>query len=168
MTVKARNNPFCPQSRQRDGNRCRCDENQNACCVGTSLRIDVGFEQHRDEERNRREQHDERPRRFRPFRRHAVARQIARYQIEQAGHRRRARKPQNRDGADVVDRPEHIRRGNGGQGRTAHVPTPLPPRETPPAGSACVVTIELPMSMTLMMSAAVRRSFLVFRMRPIG
>ena len=31
-----------------------------------------------------------------------------------------------------------------------------------------VVTVELPMSMTLMMSAAVRRSFLVFRMRPIG
>ena len=46
--------------------------------------------------------------RARPFGRHAVSRQIARHEIEQARQRRRAGEPENGDRADVVDRAEAV------------------------------------------------------------
>ena len=70
--------------------------------------VDVRVEDDRDEEGDGGEQRHERPRGARPLRRHAVARQIARHQIEQSGHRRRAGEPQNGDRADVVDRAEQL------------------------------------------------------------
>ena len=51
---------------------------------------------------------DERPRRARPFGRHAVPRQVARHEVQQARHRRRAGEPQDGDRADVVDGAEHL------------------------------------------------------------
>ena len=88
--------------------RGRRHQHQHAGRVRAPLRLDVGVEDDRDEERDAGEQRDERPRRARPFGRHAVARQVSGHEIQQARHRRRARKPEDGDRADVVDRPEHI------------------------------------------------------------
>jgi hypothetical protein len=43
-----------------------------------------------------------------PLRRHPKARQIARDQVEHAGHRRRAREPEDEDGRQVVERAEAV------------------------------------------------------------
>ena len=43
-----------------------------------------------------------------PLRRHAVAGQVARHDVDQAGHRRGAREPQDQDAADVVDGAEAL------------------------------------------------------------
>ena len=111
------------------------------------------------------EQRHERPRRARPLGRHAVPRQVARHQIQQAGHRRCAGEPEDGDRADVVDRAEQLAevvvRQVGQRAADAS-----PPSANASGGMSSVVTIELPISSTLMMSAAVRSSFLVFRMRP--
>ena len=78
----------------------------------------------------------ERPVRLRPLRRHAVARQVARHQIEQPGHRRRAGEPQNRDRAQVVDGAERLAEMLDGRDRRARGRTPGRPPRTPPAESA--------------------------------
>ena len=62
----------------------------------------------RDEDRDRHEDQHQRPHRPRPLRRHAVARQVARHDVEQPGHRRGAGEPQDRDRRDVVDRAEGL------------------------------------------------------------
>ena len=112
------------------------------------------------------EQQDQRPRRLRPFRRHAVPRQVARHQVQQPGHRRRAGEPQDRDGAQVVDGAEdlaehavrEIRERAAGRGAAL--------ARMPRAGSAGWSRTLLPISSTLMISAAVRAASCVLRMRP--
>ena len=103
-----------------------------------------------------------------PLGRHAVARQILRHQVQQADHRRGAGEPQDRDGADVVDRAEGLAevlvrevRERAAVGRAALA-------QTASAGISIVVTMLLPTSITLIISAATVSSFLVFRMRPFG
>ena len=53
------------------------------------------------------DQHD-RPHRPAPFRRHAVAGQVAGHDVDQAGHRRGAGEPEDQDAADVVDGAEAL------------------------------------------------------------
>ena len=103
-----------------------------------------------------------------PLRRHAVAGQILRHQVQQPGHRRGAGEPEDRDRADVVDGAEHLAemlvrevRQRAPVGRTAL-------GETASAGISIVVTMLLATSITLMMSAAAVSSFRVLRMRPRG
>ena len=50
----------------------------------------------------------ERPHGPRPLGRHAVAGQVARHEVQQAGHRRGAGEPEDQDGAEVVDRAEDV------------------------------------------------------------
>ena len=83
-------------------------QHQHAGRVRAALGVDVGLEEHGDEERDRGEEQHQRPRRPGPFRRHAVARQVARHQVQQPGHRRRAGEPQDGDGAQVVDGAEDL------------------------------------------------------------
>ena len=83
---------------------------------------------------------DERPRRPRPFRRHAVARQVARHEVQQAGHRRRAGEPQNRDRAEVVDRAERLAEVLVREVRQRAAVGLAALLRTPPAGSAASVT----------------------------
>ena len=105
---------------------------------------------------------DQRPRRLRPVGRHAVARQVARHQVQQPGHRRRAGEPEDRDRAEVVDRAEHLAEvlvrevGERAAVRRAAV-------WNASGGISSVVASELPISRTLMISAAVRSSFFVLR-----
>ena len=54
------------------------------------------------------EDQHQRPHRLGPLRRHPEAGQVARHQVEQAGHRRRSGEPQDGDGAEVVERAEHL------------------------------------------------------------
>ena len=111
---------------------------------------------------------DERPVRARPFRRHAVARQVARHEVQQPGHRRRAGKPEDRDRADVVERAEAARRSARARDTPARGRRPDARAGTRRRESARAVTKLLPCSITLMISAAVRSSFFVLRMRPSG
>ena len=110
----------------------------------------------------------ERPGRARPLGRHAVARQVARHQVQQAGHRRRAGEPEDRDRADVVDACRSRCRGARAPGTRARGRRPGRRAGTPPPESARVVTKLLPISITLMISAAVASSFFVLRIRPSG
>ena len=97
-----------PVDDQRDRDRRRRHQHEDAGGVGAALRIDVGLEEDRHDERDAGEDQHERPHRLRPLRRHAVARQVARHEVEQAGHRRRAGEPQDGDRAEVVERAEHL------------------------------------------------------------
>ena len=100
------------------------------------------------------EDDDQRPVRLGPLGRHAVARQIPRHQVQQPGHRRRAGEPQDRDGADVVDRAEGLAEVLVREvGERAAVRRRRPPR-TASAGISSVVTKLLATSSTLMISAA--------------
>ena len=74
-------------SKQRDSERGGCHEDQHAGRVRAALRLHVCLENYRDEESNGGEQNDQRTRSLGPFRGHAVARQVARYKVQQTGHR---------------------------------------------------------------------------------
>ena len=95
-----------PPRGDRDRHGARGHQHQHAGRIGAGLRIDVGAEHDRDEDADAGEDHDQRPGGARPLGRHAVARQIERHQVQQAGQRRRAGEPQNGDGHQVVDRAE--------------------------------------------------------------
>ena len=102
----------------------------------------------------------------RPVRRHAVARQVLRHEVQQADHRRRAREPQNRHGAHVVNGAERLAEMLVRQvGERAAVrlrrPAGTPARDERASSRRCC-----PPACTLMMTAAVVSSFCVFRMRP--
>ena len=130
------------------------DQHEHAGGVRAALRLDVGIERDRHHERDEREDDDQRPVRARPFRRHAVARQIAGHEVEQPGERRRAGEPQHRDRADVVHGAERgaevlVREvgERASRRRTARHAAPSP-------GISTVVTTLLTISSTLMISAA--------------
>ena len=81
--------------------------------------LDVGAEDRRDGKGDQREDQHQRPGGVRPVGRHAVAGQVAGHDVEQAGHRRGAGKPENEDRRDVVDGAEAIAQevvGQVGQG----------------------------------------------------
>ena len=76
------------------------------------------------------EDQHQRPRGPGPLRRHAVARQVARHDVQQPGHRRGAGEPEDQDRADVVDRAEAVAEelvGQVGQGAAVG----LPPASSP-------------------------------------
>ena len=99
---------------------------------------------------------------------HAVAGQVARHDVEQAGHRRGAGEPEDQDRADVVDRAEAVAEQIvREEGQRAAVRLRRPPR-TAAWGISRVVTRLLGISSTLMISAAVVSSLRVLRMRPPG
>ena len=81
-------------------------QDEDAGGVRPALRVDIGAEDDRDREGDQREDKGQRTRGLRPLRGHPVARQVARHQIEQPGHRRGPGEPEDQDRADVVDRPE--------------------------------------------------------------
>ncbi len=76
--------------------------------VRAALLVHVRVEDDRDDEPDDRDEQDERSRRARPVGRHAVARQVARHEVQQAGHRGRAGEPQDRDRDQVVDAAEQL------------------------------------------------------------
>ena len=114
----------------------------------------------RDDDRDAGEDHDQRTVRARPFRRHAVARQIARHEVQQPGHRRRAGEPQDRDRRQVVDACRSRCPGARARGRRARGRRPARRAGTPPAGISTAVTKLLAISITLMISAAVEQQLL--------
>ncbi len=84
------------------------DEHQDARRVGAALGVDVGVEDPRHRERDAGEHQDQGTHGGRPLRGHAVAREVAREEVEHAGHRGRAGEPQDRDRGDVVHGPEAV------------------------------------------------------------
>ena len=114
-----------------------------------------------------REDDDERPVRLGPLRRHAVARQIPRHEVQQADQRGRAGEPQDRDRAQVVDRPEGLAEmlvrevGEGAAVRFAAERHRLRRHQRGRDDAAAD-------SITLMISAAAVSSFFVLRIRPCG
>ena len=83
-------------------------QHQHAGGVGAALRVDVGLEHHRHQEGDGGEHQHQRPHGPGPLRRHAVARQVARDEVQQPGHRRRPGEPEDGDGAEVVDGAEAV------------------------------------------------------------
>ncbi len=105
--------------RQRHRHRRRGDEDQDAGGVRAALGVDVGPEDDRDDERDGGEDQHQRPDGLGPLRRHAVAGQVARDQVQQAGHRRGAGEPEDGDGGEVVggaERGSEVLVGQVGQG----------------------------------------------------
>ena len=147
----------CAPGRERDGDRGRGDHRQHAGRVGAGLGVDIGPEEHRHDEADRGEDQHQRAGRPRPVGRHAVARQVARHDVEQAGHRRRAGEPEDQDRADVVDRAEARRRDARGRGRPARGRWPRRPPRTPLRGISSVVTKLLAISSTLMIDGGGRQ-----------
>src|SRR5947209_6835925 len=92
-----------PQLRKSHGHRRRTHQDEHARRVSPALRVNVRLEDDRHREGHRREDQDERARRLRPVRGHPVARQVARHDVQQPGHRRRAREPEDQDCAHVVN-----------------------------------------------------------------
>ena len=76
---------------------------------------------------------------LRPLGRHAVARQVARHEVQQAGHRRRAGEPQDRDRAQVVDRAEHLAEIAVREVRERAARRPAPPSWNAAGGISSVV-----------------------------
>ena len=79
------------------------DQHQHAGGVGTALRLDVGAEDQRDHDVDGEQHEDQRPRERSPARRHAEARQVARDEVQEPRHGRRAREAEDQDRRDVVD-----------------------------------------------------------------
>ena len=169
MTPNATVSRRCPfrQRGQRHGHRGRGDEHQHAGRVGAALRVDVRVEQPGDQEGDGREDEDQRAYRAGPVRRHPVPGQVARHQVEQAGHRRRAGEPEDRDRRDVV----------GGAERGAEVLVGQVGQRPAVGGAAWlelvggisnVVTKLVVIRKTLMITAAVVSSRRVPLIRPAG
>ena len=89
------------------GDRGTGHEHEHAGGIGAALCRHVGVERPGDEQVDRREGEHEWPVSRRPFRGHAVPRQIARHHVQQTRHRRRPGEPEDEDCADVVDRAKH-------------------------------------------------------------
>src|SRR5215208_1403489 len=81
---------------------------QNAGGVGAALGVNIGREDHRDGEGDGGVDKDERPDRASPVGGHAVAGQVAGHDVEEPGHRRGAREPQDRDRGEVIDGAESL------------------------------------------------------------
>ena len=94
------------ERRKRHGHRRRRHQHEHAGRIRAALRLHVGAENVGDEERDRGEQQHQRARGLRPFRRHAVAREILRHEVQQTRHRRCAGEPQDGDRAQIVGGPE--------------------------------------------------------------
>ena len=91
-------------------------------------------EDDRDEERAEGEDQHQRTHGAGPVRGHPVPGQVARDQVQQAGHRRRAGEPQDRNRRGVVHAAEGASRGTHGPGRPAPARWPTHPAGTRPAG----------------------------------
>ena len=89
-----------------DGHRRRGHQHQHARGVGAALGLHVRSEGDRHEKADSRDEHDERPGRAGPVRRHAVARKVLRHEVQQPGHGGGAGEPERGNRRDVVDRAE--------------------------------------------------------------
>ena len=78
-------------------------EHEHAGGVGAPLRGDIGLEGPCHEEIDNGKGDHEGAVSRRPLRRHAVARQVARHHVEEAGHRRGPGEPEDKDRGDIVD-----------------------------------------------------------------
>ena len=154
------------RNRHRDG--ARGDQHEDAGRVRAGLSLDVGAEDHRHEDADAGEDDDQRTGRPRPFGRHAVARQVQRHEVQQAGHRRGAGEPQNGNRHQRRTACQNRSRGTGGRDRPAHVRRPAVRAETLRRESRRTDTTLLASRNTLMISAAADRSFLVLRILPAG
>ena len=112
---------------------------QDAGGVGAGLGVDVGLEDDGDDDADRRVDEDDRPDRAAPLRRHAVAGQVARHDVDQAGHRRGAGEPQDQDAADVVGGAEHLAERARAPGRPAPGRWPRRPSSNSSGGISTVV-----------------------------
>ena len=137
--------------REGHGDRRRGDHREDAGGVGAGLRIHVGPEEDRDHDADGGEDEDQRANGPRPLRGHAVARQVARDDVEQAGHRRGAGEPEDQDRADVVERAESVAKEF--MGKVGERPAVgLPPSSKASSGMSNVVTMLLVSRKTLMIS----------------
>ena len=97
-------------ARRRDhrGERHRRHQHEHASRVRAGLVVDVRLEDERHQETDGGDDQHDRPAGARPLRRHAVAREVARNQVQQTGHRGRAGEPEDGDRRDVVERAEDV------------------------------------------------------------
>ena len=157
-----------PARGERHRHRGGGDQHQHAGGVGAALGVDVGVEDPGDQERRAGEHQHQRPDGAGPLRRHAVAGQVARDQVEHARPSPRRRRTR---GSRWWRRRRRCRsrcRGTRAPGRPAPGRSPSPPGWNSAAGISSVVTKELVIRKTLMITAAVVSSRLVPRIRPRG
>jgi hypothetical protein len=155
---------------ERHGDRRRGHQHEHAGRVRAGLRFSTSaLKIDGDDEGDGGEDEHERALRERPVGRHAVARQVARHDVEQPRHRRRPANQRMRwcSGRRPCRR---CRRGSRARGRRARGRWPCRPPRTRRGESAGrdVEVTSCSISITLMMSAAVSSSLRVLRMRPFG
>ena len=141
--------------RERDRDRRRGHQHQHAGRVGAGLGVDVGSKEHRHHEADEREDEHQRPGRARPVGRHAVARQVAGHDVEQARPSPRRRRTRESESSRCRRRCRSRRRDTRGPDRPGRGHSPRPPSSNASCGISRVVTKLLAMSSTLMISAAV-------------
>ena len=120
--------------REKDRHRGRGNHRQDAGRVGTGLGVDIGSKEDRHHETDEREDDDQRSRGPRPVGGHAVARQVARHDVEQARPSPRRRRTRGSGSSRRRRRCRRRRRGTRGRGRPARGHSPRRPLRTPRAG----------------------------------